>query len=688
MAKVSEKTLLEKGKPDGVKSLVDVVTLNLSSMQIKDIDASLFNQLSKVEDLDLSKNRILSFPSGVILPALKKLDLSDNTISQLKFLKNFSNLESLLLTANPLQENDKYLAVYLLPKLKELESINISETRAKIASLETEIAVEIGATWAQHFQEAYEAEENLVDGDIDVMYANFIKIMKKQRIVAKGDEKYSKIHDEMLETKSTDYFSRFRTDAEIVDRKKRRLEKEKKNGTDSAKNGAVKNGGPKDKKLVNAGLPTCSDYEPVHFLRCHSFNNDPADSKTKIWRCAFQPSFKPSTDPAATSNGANGTEDARLSDSRLITTCGGDSICLIDCSSGKVMKKYKHAKEDFYCVAWSTLQVMQADGEKRGETTNIIAAAGQQGDIKLLQPDQLLCIALLKGHKKHVNCLLFHTSNPCYLFSGSNDKSVMLWDIGVPVLPDFKTRWKALINFKVPVTGPCDVLNLHLHQEKYIMAATESHLVVWDATAEDANGSQRKSVGGKAGNKAAKGPKSKKHLLEIEVPSKHTIHTVVDGLVGVNHSLVATKYVQDGLISLWNLNDAIKSNEGRPVVSVDSITQLKWSSTDQLYINLNASSDGTMLLAGDDAGGIWLYNLSEFTQWGGTVSPDPDSLYQPSRIIEWPEIHIKSNDMGDLADPAARKVIINHLAISDDRLYIIACTDNNIVCIWKQCSDE
>ena len=35
MAKVSEKTLLEKGKPDGVKSLVDVVTLNLSSMQIK-----------------------------------------------------------------------------------------------------------------------------------------------------------------------------------------------------------------------------------------------------------------------------------------------------------------------------------------------------------------------------------------------------------------------------------------------------------------------------------------------------------------------------------------------------------------------------------------------------------------------------------------------------------------------------
>ena len=85
----------------------------------------------------------------------------------------------------------------------------------------------------------------------------------------------------------------------------------------------------------------------------------------------------------------------------------------------------------------------------------------------MLQPDQLLCIALLKGHKKHVNCLLFHTSNPYYLFSGSNDKSVMLWDIGVPVVPEYKTKWKALIQFKVPISGPCDVLNLHLHKDKY-----------------------------------------------------------------------------------------------------------------------------------------------------------------------------------------------------------------------------
>jgi len=345
------------------------------------------------------------------------------------------------------------------------------------------------------------------------------------------------------------------------------------------------------------------------------------------------------------------------------------------------MKKYKHAREDFYCVAWSTLLVTHEDGEKKGEHTNIIAAAGQQGDVKLLQPDQLLCIASLKGHKKHVNCLLFNPSSPSLLFSGSNDKSVMLWDIGVPVLPQFKTKWKALMTFRVPVSGPCDVLNLHLHDQRYIVASTESHLIVWDSTDNEA----RKSIG-KSASKTPKGPKIRKHLIELELPFMNSHTSVMDGLVGLSKSVVATKYACDGLISLWDLDQAIKGNDGKSVAAVEAITQVKWSATDELYINLNATTDGSLLLAGDDTGSIWLYNLKDFQQWGGDEAPDAKKLYQPSRIIEWPEIHIKSNDMGDLKEQKT-KVIINHLAISDDQQYIIACTDNNIVCIWRQCDD-
>jgi WD40 repeat protein len=85
------------------------------------------------------------------------------------------------------------------------------------------------------------------------------------------------------------------------------------------------------------------------------------------------------------------------------------------------------------------------------ERINIFAAAGLQGDIKLVRSDELICYAQMKGHKNRVNCLLFHSSNPSLLFSGAGDRSVMLWDIGIPCSPDYKKKHKALIRFTVPV---------------------------------------------------------------------------------------------------------------------------------------------------------------------------------------------------------------------------------------------
>jgi hypothetical protein len=61
------------------------------------------------------------------------------------------------------------------------------------------------------------------------------------------------------------------------------------------------------RKLENAALPTCPNYEPVHFLRCHSYNNDPADSGTKIWRCAFQPKLEETSN--CCSDGDGGSHD-------------------------------------------------------------------------------------------------------------------------------------------------------------------------------------------------------------------------------------------------------------------------------------------------------------------------------------------------------------------------------------------
>jgi hypothetical protein len=34
------------------------------------------------------------------------------------------------------------------------------------------------------------------------------------------------------------------------------------------------------------------NYDPVHFIRSHSKNNDPADIQTQIWEVVFEPDPK------------------------------------------------------------------------------------------------------------------------------------------------------------------------------------------------------------------------------------------------------------------------------------------------------------------------------------------------------------------------------------------------------------
>ena len=96
-------------------------------------------------------------------------------------------------------------------------------------------------------------------------------------------------------------------------------------------------------------------------------------------------------------------------------TCGGDSVCFIDCSTGRVMKKYKQPGETFYCLAWTTVILDFGNGNLR--KTNLIAAGGVQKDIKIIEPTQLVCFEEIKGHKGVLELLLFHPLQPTWLMS-------------------------------------------------------------------------------------------------------------------------------------------------------------------------------------------------------------------------------------------------------------------------------
>ena len=65
-----------------------------------------------------------------------------------------------------------------------------------------------------------------------------------------------------------------------------------------------------DKKDEEGG----TNYDPVHFIRSHSKNNDPADIQTQIWEVVFEPDPQ---DPAKTTS--------------HVATCGGN------CTSASLM---------------------------------------------------------------------------------------------------------------------------------------------------------------------------------------------------------------------------------------------------------------------------------------------------------------------------------------------------------------
>ncbi|KAF9582151.1 Glycoside hydrolase, 38 vacuolar alpha mannosidase [Lunasporangiospora selenospora] len=165
------------------------------------------------------------------------------------------------------------------------------------------------------------------------------------------------------------------------------------------------------------------------------------------------------------------------SSNSIAATCGGNTICLIDCHVGKIVAKYSHVpEEEFMCLAWTTLdhplgedsvkdksseagskskpkaaqkqdQEQEADVfmNERQTQSNILAAAGRMGSIKLINPLLNSCYKYLHGHTDTILRMKFSLTNPRWLFSASMDGTVRLWDIGS--LSNYEDEARCLAKF-------------------------------------------------------------------------------------------------------------------------------------------------------------------------------------------------------------------------------------------------
>lgn len=418
-----------------------------------------------------------------------------------------------------------------------------------------------------------------------------------------------------------------------------------------------------DKKPKRSKTEESLVYDPVHFIRSHSKNNDPADVQTQIWEVVFEPD--PEDNSKTLSN---------------VATCGGNSICIIDVNSGTVLMKYKHKdiRENFYTLAWTTLNL-------GGEKTNILASGGIKGEIRMFHPKNKVCFHEWKpvDIKKPtaVNSLVFHSSEPTWLFVGTNDGNVSLFDVGTPTLPTYDGVNPRQLLKLFPDYG--DVYNIAWsgHNSKWLLAGTAAGLVGWKIEAE----------------KVRSETKYKPFLVDFLLPASERDkdeNPIVDSLAIVSEYTVVAKCANHGLIYLWDLRATTKDLSAKDAViamdkEVSMLANLKWSDTDNFYMNLGCHKGKGLIVCGDDKGSLWLYNMPGMVNSSPDKSPEPiKKLVDPTTKLVWPELQDDHLENSRKVPLDRHDIIIDKVTTSWDCSHIVAVTSNNMVCIWKRTDED
>ncbi|PSN47611.1 Leucine-rich repeat and WD repeat-containing protein 1 [Blattella germanica] len=351
------------------------------------------------------------------------------------------------------------------------------------------------------------------------------------------------------------------------------------------------------------------DYDPIHFLRCHSRGNDPADIRTQVWHCAFEPD--PDDNQRTTENFA---------------TCGGNIICFVNARKGKVQAKYtaKDLRELFYCVAWTTLP-----------HANILVAGGARGTLHFLDPNEgiaLLEQRVVQSCHVTISSLLFHPKQNNILFCGHSDGQVLVWEY------DHSTP--QLVHL-ITLEARSEVFALAFSvQHNILLAACNNGLRGWSIS--------HKTLQNKSDNLL---------LLEFHFPNKGNGSQLVDSVEVLSDGLIATKCALHGAIYLWDLGATLTTGKETAVIT----HELRWTMR--------------FLACGDDRGAIWLYDLEQEANEGN-----------PTKVLQWPELLDTKVDHKRKLQLGVYDIVVDKVSVSWDGKFLVAATNNNMVCIWRRCS--
>ncbi|NWX50892.1 LRWD1 protein, partial [Steatornis caripensis] len=652
---------------------------SLSKLQLKtgDLDPRLFSRLRHLQKLDLSDNLLDKFPNSLTLPDLRVLNCNNNKLEDVTALKQFPLLEELTYENNVyLTLNDDYKVMFLLENLRLLNGKDITKLANHVRRVNSrKLTSKVTAHWEKFFRdqlpEKYTAEQvksikkkflksvqtNVVYGPSSLSeFTRWRVKMIAEEFLAyslgldlntdpEPEEKMDENEEESTESpkeaaEEVDQvgdFSSYINNVTVTPSKRKRNNSKPRSGNKRSKSQANTEEEAED---VSA--------EPLHFLQCHSKGNSREDFKTQLWSCVFEPLLD-----------CGARKDPIVSSSRTVATCGGESVCLIDCETGTVLKKYKVATEEFFSVAWTTLTMVISDSRKKSH--NILAAAGRRGIVKLIHVAADYCYGEIKAHKKPIATVCFSPTQETHLFTASYDKRIALWDIGIPDC-DYNFKASQLLVLEA-LSIPLRIALVPTCPDQYLLAGCEDGCVAWNI-------------------KLDKEQKSRPFEAIFQFPDEDGAMTTshrVDGLAFLNDDVIVSKSSKPGCIYLWSWSRSFdtKGKGCQRTVSAVILAELEWSTTDLSYLTLSTCPARGHVFCGDETGSVWMYNLSNYTTaWSSAKGKRSDKRIPPTQILKWPELRANGEQLTE--------VLINNVVSDPTFTYLVVLTSVNITAIWKK----
>ncbi|XP_057295713.1 leucine-rich repeat and WD repeat-containing protein 1-like isoform X2 [Hydractinia symbiolongicarpus] len=542
---------------------------------------------------------------------MKSIDISGKGLNKIpEDVWEQTSLESIIIgSGNNIQASEKYKLLDTIPTIKKIDEQDISTMRHGIDNL-----VEI---FTRRLEELFltKAASAIYCEEIseEVRIKKMVELAKTT--IKAGPDALMDFKDYKLEKMIRENYEVYVSQAL---EKSMKIKTDKENYAPPSKKSKK---GTKGKGKTSKNTGNQSKLTLSYLLQTHSKNNDPKDTKTKVWMCEFEPNAE---QPGKTTN--------------IVATCGGDSICFIDCDTGMAIKKYKEIGEEFYCICWT---VIRFKNELTGfdRKVSMLAAAGVKGDIKLIDTFNLVCFKSVSHHKKPVDALLFHPVEQNWMFSGSEDKTIVLWDLGIPFSTDNRAA-KKLLTLRASSSGTVRQIAILPHG-KVMLGACDDGLHAWNVE-NISNG--------------VRNPTYKFHFTKNQLQP-------LDSANCLTNDLLAVKRVEEGLIHIFHSSSEFLENDFSIIYS------LTWRLTETPFLKFNFNPDTSTLTAGDDEGTIWMYYLDELIaasnakkNINGFSLPSAERLKCDNKLAK----------------------IFNHVTTSSDNSHVVGVSDNNVVAIWKK----